>query len=99
MTEPVRAESLAAAGTAHGFFTRRGGVSEGIFASLNCGPGSGDAPTKVAENRSIVARSLGCAPASLLTVWQVHGQDAVVATQPWSSSVFRCVAMASWVAA
>jgi len=47
----IRARSLGTFGVVHGFFTRQGGVSEGIYASLNCGPGSADAPASVAENR------------------------------------------------
>lgn len=61
----------------HGFFTRQGGVSEGIFASLNCGPGSGDVPASVEENRARVARSLGVE--KIMTLRQVHSADVVTA--------------------
>jgi len=68
----------------HGFFGRRGGVSGGIYASLNCGPGSADDPDAVAANRARVAATLGVAPAALLTASQVHGARAVVVDGPWS---------------
>lgn len=79
------ASSLAAiGGVAHGFFTRQGGVSTGIFASLNCGPGSGDEPANVAENRARVAEILGAKPTHLLTVSQKHSAAAVTAKTPWA---------------
>ena len=67
-----RADSLSGlTGIAHGFFGNRGGVSEGIYASLNCGPGSKDHPAKVAENRARVVAAL--APqARLVTLAQIH---------------------------
>ena len=57
----------------HGFFGRRGGVSEDIYHSLNCSPFSGDAPNHVETNRDLVRESLG--GEVLLTVKQVHGND------------------------
>ena len=57
----------------HGFFTREGGVSEGVFASLNCGFSSGDDTAQVAENRARALRRLGLPADSLRTVRQVHG--------------------------
>jgi YfiH family protein len=67
----VEAGSLKAGGIAHGFFGREGGVSDGIYASLNCGPGSSDDPTRVAENRRRVAAAL--APdAQLVSLSQIH---------------------------
>lgn len=65
----------------HGFFTRRGGVSTGPFASLNCSLSSADAPEAVAANREAVARSLGAS--HLLGLTQVHGPDVVTVTMPW----------------
>ena len=59
-------------GVRHGFFTRQGGVSTGIHASLNCGPGSRDDAANVAENRARVAELLGAEPGKLLTVFQKH---------------------------
>jgi YfiH family protein len=66
----------------HGFFTRAGGVSEGEFASLNCGYSSGDAIARVEANRERALQRLGMAPASLCTVRQVHGAEVVVARAP-----------------
>jgi YfiH family protein len=71
-------------GVRHGFFTRKGGVSSGIYASLNCGPGSRDDPANVAENRARVAELLGAEPAGLLTLFQKHSADVVTADKPWS---------------
>jgi YfiH family protein len=68
----------------HGFFTRSGGVSQGVYASLNGGTGSADTPEKVAENRARMAAALGVAPERLLTAYQVHSPDVVVAETPWS---------------
>jgi YfiH family protein len=73
LTAPVLA-SLP--GIRHGFFTRRGGVSEGLYASLNCGPGSADAAENVAENRRRVAAALGAG--GLASLYQVHGREVVV---------------------
>jgi polyphenol oxidase len=71
-------------GVAHGFFGRRGGVSKGIFASLNCGYGSNDDAAAVLENRTRVATWLGTQEPRLLTVYQIHSADAVAATMPWT---------------
>lgn len=57
---------------AHGFFGREGGVSTGIYASLNAGPGSNDAPGDVAENRARIARAMGAAPEALVSLYQIH---------------------------
>ena len=67
------------AGARHGFFTRRGGASSGIYAGLNCGPGSSDQREAVALNRARVAETLGVAPARLLSLHQVHGTEVVAA--------------------
>lgn len=67
----------------HGFFTREGGVSEGPFASLNCGFGSGDDAERVAANRARVAKRVAAAPDRLVTCYQVHSADAVVVEAPW----------------
>ena len=56
----------------HGFFTRQGGVSQGMYDSLNCGLGSGDEKLAVRENRGRVALSLGVAADNLLTLFQCH---------------------------
>lgn len=62
----------------HGFFTREGGVSTGIYASLNCGLGSADAPDDIATNRARAIAWLGIANGTLATVNQVHGTTVVV---------------------
>jgi hypothetical protein len=70
-------------GVVHGFFTRRGGVSEGVYASLNCGIGSGDRREHVLANRAGVAAMLGVAETQLATPFQVHGAGVVVARDKW----------------
>jgi len=70
-------------GISHGFFTRKGGVSEGVYASLNCGLGSGDSKAHVIENRERVARALGGTETKLLSLHQVHSCDVVTVTAPW----------------
>ncbi len=80
----ITAQELArAAGVRHGFFTRQGGVSEGVYASLNCGFGSNDNPARVAENRAIAARALGLSAEALVTAYQIHSADVIVADEPW----------------
>lgn len=66
----------------HGFFGRKGGVSEGLYDSLNCGVGSDDAPEAVHENRARVARALGGQSENLVRVWQNHSSDCVYVTEP-----------------
>ncbi|MFD1199378.1 peptidoglycan editing factor PgeF [Brucella gallinifaecis] len=66
----------------HGFFTRKGGVSEGIYSGLNVGSGSNDVPQLVQENRRRVAETLGVAPDHLITVHQVHSPDVIYVTKP-----------------
>ncbi len=70
-------------GARHGFFTRQGGVSEGLFGSLNCGFGSGDAAERVARNRALAMDRLGLAADRLLTCRQVHSAQIVTVEQPW----------------
>jgi YfiH family protein len=70
----------------HGFFTRVGGVSEGVYESLNGGVGSEDSPANVAENRARMAKHLGVAPDRFLTCYQIHSPEVVVAETPWPSS-------------
>lgn len=76
----LRSDNLAN-GIAHGFFGRTGGVSTGIFDSLNCGPGSGDDLAKVAENRSRVREALGAK--TLLTLHQIHSPEVVTVIDGW----------------
>ncbi len=85
--DPLIADALAALpGIRHGFFGRRGGVSTGIYATLNCGPGSKDDPTAVAENRRRVAGTLGVEPANLLSAFQMHSPDVCVVDRPWAAA-------------
>jgi polyphenol oxidase len=77
----VRAAGLR--GVAHGFLGRRGGMSRGEVAGLNCGLGSGDDPALVARNRELAARAV--LPDAVLTaVYQVHSPTCVTVTEPWS---------------
>ena len=66
------------AGVRHGFFTRQGGVSKGLYASLNCGYGSGDDAGRVAHNRHRALARLGRSGDDLVTLYQIHSADAVV---------------------
>ncbi|WP_442582666.1 peptidoglycan editing factor PgeF [Mesorhizobium sp. ASY16-5R] len=86
--DPLRSPLLDEArprGIRHGFFTRKGGVSEGIYRGLNIGNGSADDAEKVAENRRRVAEWMGVAPDALLSVYQIHSPDVIVATGPLPS--------------
>lgn len=65
----------------HGFFTRKGGASSGVFAGLNCGAGSSDQAEAVAMNRARVAEALGVAPEALVGAHQVHSPDVVTVTE------------------
>jgi YfiH family protein len=67
----------------HAFFTRLGGVSDGIYESLNCGPGSQDQSVNVAENRERALTALDLPDADLATLYQAHTAEAVTVEQPW----------------
>lgn len=83
----LQAKSLSKlSGIRHGFFTRVGGVSDGIYDSLNGGVGSEDSPAKVAENRARMAKHLGVTPDHFLTCYQIHSPEVVVAETPWPAS-------------
>ena len=84
MTAPDPLRSRLLADVPHGFFTRAGGVSAGIYAGLNCGPGSRDDPAAVAENRARVAAALGVAPERLLTLRQTHSVRALRVDAPFA---------------
>jgi len=66
----------------HGFFTRKGGASSGVFHGLNCGPGSSDLAEAVAINRTRVAEAMGVAPDHLQTVHQVHSPRVLTLETP-----------------
>ena len=70
-------------GIRHAFFTREGGVSEGVYASLNGGIGSDDPPANVAGNRARMAAALGVAPAPFITAYQIHPPTVLTAERPW----------------
>jgi YfiH family protein len=72
-------------GIRHAFFTRQGGVSQGIYASLNGGVGSADDPAAVAENRSRMASALGVRPNRLLSLYQIHSAEIVTVEAPWQA--------------
>ncbi len=68
----------------HGFFSRDGGVSDGPFASLNCGYGSGDDPAKVTENRARAMKRLDLDGNRLVTAYQTHSAEVAVVEEPWN---------------
>ena len=82
ITQPIIAAELQLDGIVHGFFTREGGHSTGIYASLNCGLGSGDDVALVKQNRALVASSLGARPDHLISGYQEHGTNVAVVTGP-----------------
>ncbi|TPJ53711.1 MULTISPECIES: peptidoglycan editing factor PgeF [unclassified Mesorhizobium] len=85
--DPVRSPLLdlaQAQGIRHGYFTRVGGVSTGIYQGLNIGTGSDDDQALVAENRRRVAAWMGVPADHLLTAWQIHSPDVVVARGPFA---------------
>ncbi|MCB1510894.1 MAG: peptidoglycan editing factor PgeF [Hyphomicrobiaceae bacterium] len=81
------AENLTALpGVRHGFFTRQGGVSGGVYASLNCGYGSDDDRDAVTENRRRIASHLGATHPNVLTVYQIHSAQARVVEAPFAAA-------------
>jgi YfiH family protein len=70
-------------GLSHGFFTREGGVSGGVYGSLNGGLGSSDSREAVLENRRRMAERLGVGPECFLSLYQIHSPDVVVVDEPW----------------
>ena len=74
---------LESAGVSHGYFTRRGGVSSGLYKGLNVGSGSNDAPEAVAENRLRAAKFMNPRCEAVITPWQVHSPDAVIVDGPF----------------
>jgi polyphenol oxidase len=79
----IESEHLKLNSISHGFFTRGGGHSTGIFASLNCGLGSGDDPELVKMNRNLVARALGLGDDTVVTAHQVHSADVAEVGSVW----------------
>ncbi len=75
--------AVAKRGIRHAFFTREGGVSDGLYAALNCGFGSGDDPARVGRNREIAAGRLGLAAERMVSCHQVHGTTVIIVERPW----------------
>jgi hypothetical protein len=82
---PPHWTAAALGGVRHAFFGRQGGVSTGIYASLNAGTGSNDDPSAAQENRRRIAAAFGASPNHLIGVHQVHSPTAVFVTEPWPS--------------
>lgn len=80
----IEAATLALSGIRHGFFTRQGGVSGGLYASLNGGLGSRDDADNVAKNRARMAAVLAVQPSCLLTAYQTHSRQVIVADAAWA---------------
>lgn len=90
----LAAGNLALPGIRHAFFTRAGGVSEGVYGSLNGGVGSSDDPARVFENRARMARALDAEASRLLVPYQIHSSDALYVDAPWSAEARpRCDAL------
>ena len=80
----IQIDELKSTRIAHGFFGRQEGYSKGLFASLNCGLGSGDDRATVVRNREIVAKALGGQEPQIVTTFQVHSAEAAIVTKPWA---------------
>ncbi|MGO4870395.1 MAG: peptidoglycan editing factor PgeF [Roseiarcus sp.] len=94
LAEFLSAEALAAPGLAHAFFTRRGGVSTGVYASLNGGTGSRDEPDAVRDNRARMEAALGLASDRLAIPFQVHSPDVATISTPFAPEARpRCDAL------
>ena len=91
MLEIITSDALAP--VRHGFFTRKGGASSGIFSGLNCGTGSTDLAEVVAINRARVAAAMGADPQALVTVNQIHSADVATITGPHGAEVPKADAM------
>ncbi len=82
-------------GIRHGFFTRKGGASSGVYAGLNCGGSSKDLNDAVATNRARVAEAMGLAPEAVVTVYQTHSADVVEVSGPFPGARPEADAMVS----
>ena len=83
MLSPIKSRRLDETGITHGFFTREGGVSDGLYRSLNGGLGSADQLAHITENRARMANALKVLPSHLLSLYQFHSPDVVTVTTPW----------------
>lgn len=80
----LTATVLECANVRHGFLSRKGGVSTGVYASLNCGPGSADDGSSVEENRRRAVHKVGLSAAPLVTCHQIHSPDVARVVDPWT---------------
>jgi len=86
MIKPLTLPDFDTAGISYGFFGRQGGVSTGLYDSLNCRAGSDDKKENILENRKRVCDALGTNLENLLTLYQVHGDECVLLEKPWRQS-------------
>ena len=93
LIDALQAELLAGDGVRHAFFTRRGGVSKGVYASLNGGTGSRDDADHVAQNRARMAQALGVSPERFLVPYLVHSPDCVIVDAPFPGERPKCDAL------
>jgi len=91
--DPLEAAALSGEGVRHGFFTRAGGVSEGVYASLNCGLGSDDDRDAVVENRRRAGNWLTGRNAEPMTAYQIHSAKAVVVEGPFAGEPAKADAL------
>lgn len=80
----LRMESFGHESVTHAFYGRAGGLSQGVYKSLNCGPGSGDDIQNIQANRKLVADEIGVKPKHLLSLHQAHGNLCIFAEDVWS---------------
>ncbi len=85
----IEADVLKLDGIRHGFFTRQGGVSGGIYTSLNIGLGSDDERSSVLENRDRVAGQLGIGADRLVSPYQIHSADVITVSAPFAQDADR----------
>jgi len=81
---PIQENALAINGIRHAFFTRQGGVSSGLYSSLNGGLGSSDDAESVHENRRLMANFMGTSSDRFLSLYQIHSPDVVTVSEPWT---------------
>ena len=94
--ERIKAPNLAALnGIEHGFFTRAGGVSQGIYQGLNVGLGSADDRQNVLQNRALAAKELGLDPHALVSLYQVHSADALIIDGPFEGDAPKADGLAT----
>ncbi len=85
---PIQSDELEqlASDLEHGFFTRAGGISSGVYSGLNTGLGSGDNREMVLENRRRVADRMGVDPGNLMTPYQIHSSEVLIVDKPWQGT-------------